>query len=84
MSSVENLPSELEKLRLDMLDDKIKLSVIREFVSQFIELMKQEYGEYWNPLRVNEIQFLQLKNWGKQIVKQSVIVHNQFILHRKS
>lgn len=67
-----------------MLDDKIKLSVIREFVSQFIELMKQEYGEYWNPLRVNEIQFLQLKNWGKQIVKQSVIVHNQFILHRKS
>lgn len=52
---------------LESLDSKVVLSVMREFVLRFIDQMKIDYGQHLDPLVINEIQFLKLKDWGKEV-----------------
>lgn len=54
----------LNKWRIANNDLNLKRMIANEFVVRFVDMMKREYGHQFEPLVIQETQFVKLKHWG--------------------
>ncbi len=55
----------LNKWRIANNDLNLKRMIANEFVVRFVDMMKREYGHQFEPLVIQETQFVKLKHWGE-------------------
>lgn len=58
----------LNKWRIANNDLNLKRTIANEFVVRFVDLMKREYGQQFEPLVIQETQFVKLKHWGELLL----------------